>query len=128
MECEFLMHSLKIKDTSSLAIFSYSLFTLPDSPACACDVQILIVLMVIAVGIFEIDTSNWIPFAPNGYGAVITGVTVVFFAYVGFDAVANSAEESKNPQVNFSSSQESGHFLGLIISTIWNIIEGSILE
>lgn len=82
--------------------------------------------MVIAVGIFEIDTSNWIPFAPNGYGAVITGVTVVFFAYVGFDAVANSAEESKNPQVNphvkISSSQESGHFLGLIISTIWNII------
>lgn len=78
--------------------------------------------MVIAVGVFEIDTSNWIPFAPNGYGAVITGVTVVFFAYVGFDAVANSAEESKNPQVNFGFSQESGHFLGLLIYTIWNII------
>lgn len=87
-------------------------------------VQIIIVVMVIAVGIFEIDTSNWVPFAPNGYGPVITGATVVFFAYVGFDAVANSAEESKNPQVNVSSSQESGHFLGLIISMIWISISG----
>ena len=55
--------------------------------------------MVIAVGSFEVDTSNWTPFAPNGLTAVVTGATVVFFAYVGFDAVANSAEESKNPQV-----------------------------
>ena len=55
--------------------------------------------MVIAVGSFEVDTSNWTPFAPNDLTAVITGATVVFFAYVGFDAVANSAEESKNPQV-----------------------------
>lgn len=55
--------------------------------------------MVIAVGSFKVDTSNWTPFAPNGLAAVITGATVVFFAYVGFDAVANSAEESKNPQV-----------------------------
>jgi len=60
--------------------------------------KIVIVLMVIAVGSFEVDTSNWTPFAPNGLAAVITGTTVVFFAYVGFDAVANSAEESKNPQ------------------------------
>lgn len=36
---------------------------------------------------------------PNGFKAVLTGATVVFFAYVGFDAVANSAEESKRPQV-----------------------------
>ncbi|KAG0589145.1 hypothetical protein M758_2G248900 [Ceratodon purpureus] len=60
--------------------------------------KIVIVLMVIAVGSFEVETSNWTPFAPNGLTAVITGATVVFFAYVGFDAVANSAEESKNPQ------------------------------
>lgn len=56
-------------------------------------------LMVIAVGSFEVDTSNWTPFTPNGLTPVITGATVVFFAYVGFDAVANSAEECKNPQV-----------------------------
>lgn len=45
------------------------------------------------------DVSNWSPFTPYGFKAVVTGATVVFFAYVGFDAVANSAEESKMPQV-----------------------------
>ncbi|XP_021755249.1 cationic amino acid transporter 9, chloroplastic-like [Chenopodium quinoa] len=60
--------------------------------------KVVIVIIVIISGAFKVDVSNWSPFAPNGYGAVLTGATVVFFAYVGFDAVANSAEESKNPQ------------------------------
>ncbi|XP_043716511.1 cationic amino acid transporter 9, chloroplastic-like isoform X2 [Telopea speciosissima] len=60
--------------------------------------KIIIVLLVIVVGSFKVDVSNWSPFAPNGFKAVMTGATVVFFAYVGFDAVANSAEESKKPQ------------------------------
>ncbi|XAR63251.1 hypothetical protein NMG60_11023126 [Bertholletia excelsa] len=60
--------------------------------------KVVIVLFVILVGAFEVDVSNWSPFAPNGFKAVLTGATVVFFAYVGFDAVANSAEESKRPQ------------------------------
>lgn len=50
------------------------------------------------MGAFEVDVSNWSPFAPKGVKAIFTGATVVFFAYVGFDAVANSAEESKRPQ------------------------------
>lgn len=53
------------------------------------------------MGAFEVDVSNWSPFAPNGIRPIFTGATVVFFAYVGFDAVANSAEESKKPQVFF---------------------------
>lgn len=61
--------------------------------------QVVIVIVVIIIGAFKVDVSNWTPFAPNGYKAVFTGATVVFFAYVGFDAVANSAEESKRPQV-----------------------------
>ncbi|KAK9142875.1 hypothetical protein Syun_012275 [Stephania yunnanensis] len=60
--------------------------------------KVVIVLFVIAVGAFKVDVSNWSPFAPNGFKAVVTGATVVFFAYVGFDAVANSAEEAKRPQ------------------------------
>ncbi|XP_020247110.1 cationic amino acid transporter 9, chloroplastic [Asparagus officinalis] len=60
--------------------------------------KVLIVVFVVLVGAFEVDVSNWSPFAPNGIKAVVTGATVVFFAYVGFDAVANSAEESKRPQ------------------------------
>ncbi|CAL1388808.1 unnamed protein product [Linum trigynum] len=60
--------------------------------------KIVIVIIVIFVGAFEVDVANWTPFAPNGIKAIFTGATVVFFAYVGFDAVANSAEESKRPQ------------------------------
>ncbi|XP_023547714.1 cationic amino acid transporter 9, chloroplastic-like isoform X2 [Cucurbita pepo subsp. pepo] len=60
--------------------------------------KVIIVVCVIFVGAFEVDVSNWSPFTPNGFHAVLTGATVVFFAYVGFDAVANSAEESKSPR------------------------------
>lgn len=56
-------------------------------------------IIVIIAGAFEVDVSNWSPFAPKGVKEILTGATVVFFAYVGFDAVANSAEESKRPQV-----------------------------
>ncbi|XP_051132807.1 cationic amino acid transporter 9, chloroplastic [Andrographis paniculata] len=60
--------------------------------------KVAIVVVVVIVGAFEVDTSNWTPFAPNGLKSILTGATVVFFSYVGFDAVANSAEESKRPQ------------------------------
>ncbi|XP_047081819.1 cationic amino acid transporter 9, chloroplastic-like [Lolium rigidum] len=60
--------------------------------------KIVIVIVVVFAGVFEVDVSNWSPFMPNGFKAVVTGSTVVFFAYVGFDAVANSAEEAKRPQ------------------------------
>lgn len=60
--------------------------------------KIAIVLLVIISGAFEIDTSNWTPFAPNGFKEIVVGATVVFFAYVGFDAVANSAEECRKPK------------------------------
>ncbi|KAH7519686.1 hypothetical protein FEM48_Zijuj08G0063500 [Ziziphus jujuba var. spinosa] len=60
--------------------------------------KVVIVIIVICVGAFEVDVSNWTPFSPNGSKAILTGATVVFFSYVGFDAVANSAEESRRPQ------------------------------
>ncbi|KAL5999318.1 Cationic amino acid transporter 9, chloroplastic [Asimina triloba] len=61
--------------------------------------EVTIVVIVIIVGAFKVDVSNWSPFAPNGFKAIVSGATVVFFAYVGFDAVANSAEECKRPQI-----------------------------
>ncbi|HEY6142439.1 MAG TPA: amino acid permease [Flavobacterium sp.] len=61
-------------------------------------VKLFIVLLVIAVGVFYIDTANWNPFAPNGVGGVLKGVSAVFFAYIGFDAISTTAEECKNPQ------------------------------
>ncbi|ERN00205.1 hypothetical protein AMTR_s00111p00097580 [Amborella trichopoda] len=60
--------------------------------------KVLIILLVILIGAFEVDISNWSPFAPNGYKAIITGSTVVAYAYAGYDSIASSAEESKRPQ------------------------------
>ena len=61
-------------------------------------VKLCIILLVIAVGVFYVDTNNWNPFAPNGVGGVLKGVSAVFFAYIGFDAISTTAEECKNPQ------------------------------
>jgi basic amino acid/polyamine antiporter, APA family len=60
--------------------------------------KMLVVLAVIVVGAFYVDTSNWHPFLPNGFGGVMAGVSSVFFAYIGFDALSTTAEECKNPQ------------------------------
>jgi amino acid transporter len=61
-------------------------------------VKLAIILLVIAVGIFYVDVENWNPFAPNGIGGILKGVSAVFFAYIGFDAISTTAEECKNPQ------------------------------
>lgn len=61
-------------------------------------VKLCIVLLVIAVGIGYVDTDNWHPFAPNGVSGVLKGVSAVFFAYIGFDAISTTAEECKDPQ------------------------------
>lgn len=61
-------------------------------------VKLCIVLLVIAVGIFYVDVDNWHPFAPNGVTGVLKGVSAVFFAYIGFDAISTTAEECKDPQ------------------------------
>ena len=55
-------------------------------------------LLVIAVGVFYVNSDNWNPFLPNGIGGVLKGVSAVFFAYIGFDAISTTAEECKNPQ------------------------------
>ena len=61
-------------------------------------VKLSIIGLVIAVGLGYIDIDNWTPFMPNGFGGVMAGVSAVFFAYIGFDAVSTLAEESKDPQ------------------------------
>jgi APA family basic amino acid/polyamine antiporter len=61
-------------------------------------VKLVIIALVVAVGIFHIDLDNWTPFLPNGFGGVMAGVSAVFFAYIGFDAVSTLAEECRDPQ------------------------------
>ncbi|KAA9331306.1 amino acid permease [Hymenobacter busanensis] len=60
--------------------------------------KMTVVLIVIVVGAFYVKTGNWTPFAPNGVGGVLKGVSAVFFAYIGFDAISTTAEECNNPQ------------------------------
>ncbi len=60
--------------------------------------KIGIILLVIFLGAFYVDPKNWSPFAPNGVTGVLKGVSAVFFAYIGFDALSTTAEECKNPR------------------------------
>jgi basic amino acid/polyamine antiporter, APA family len=59
--------------------------------------KLAVIFMVIIVGAFFVNTANWHPFMPNGFGGVMTGVSAVFFAYIGFDALSTTAEECKDP-------------------------------
>lgn len=60
--------------------------------------KIGIILLVIFLGLNYVHPSNWSPFAPNGVAGVLKGVSAVFFAYIGFDALSTTAEECKNPR------------------------------
>jgi basic amino acid/polyamine antiporter, APA family len=86
-------------------------------------VKLCIILLVIAVGVFYVDTDNWIPFSPNGVGGVLKGVSAVFFAYIGFDAISTTAEECKNPQRDLPR----GMMWAIIICTILYIFIALVL-
>lgn len=60
--------------------------------------KLIVILLVIAVGAFYVHPDNWVPFAPNGFKGVMAGVSAVFFAYIGFDALSTAAEECKDPR------------------------------
>jgi amino acid transporter len=81
-------------------------------------IKLAIIALVIVVGAFYIDIDNWTPFMPNGFGGVMGGVSAVFFAYIGFDAVSTLAEESKNPQRDLPR----GMIYSLVICTVVYII------
>lgn len=61
-------------------------------------IKLAVILLVLSVGVFYVDVRNWDPFAPNGVSGILKGVSAVFFAYIGFDAISTTAEECKNPQ------------------------------
>ncbi len=77
-------------------------------------IKLLIILLVIAFGIFYVSVENWQPFMPNGITGVLKGVSAVFFAYIGFDAISTTAEECKNPQKDLPK----GMMYSIIISTV----------
>jgi APA family basic amino acid/polyamine antiporter len=61
-------------------------------------VKCLIVFFFIIYGMGFVNTANWVPFAPGGFVGIMGGAAIVFFSFIGFDAVSSTAEEAKNPQ------------------------------
>lgn len=85
--------------------------------------KIIILLLIIGVGTFYVDTGNWSPFAPHGVSGVMKGVAAVFFAYIGFDAISTTAEECKRPQKDLPRAM----LLSLLISTILYVLISLVL-
>ena len=63
-------------------------------------IKLAVIFMFIFAGMFYVKPENWTPFMPNGFEGVISGAFIIFFAYIGFDAISTAAEETKNPQRN----------------------------
>jgi len=85
--------------------------------------KITIVVAVIAIGFFYVTPANWHPFMPNGFGGVMKGVSGVFFAYIGFDAISTTAEECRDPQRDLPR----GMIYSLIICTVLYILIAIVL-
>jgi len=81
-------------------------------------IKLAVILLVIIAGAFYVSPVNWHPFMPNGFSGVLSGVSAVFFAYIGFDAISTTAEECKNPQRDLPRAM----FNTLIICTVLYII------
>lgn len=86
-------------------------------------IKLAVVGLFIALGISHVEPANWTPFMPYGWSGVFTGASVIFFAYIGFDAVSTAAEEVKNPQKDLPR----GIILSLVICTILYIVVSAIL-
>ena len=90
-------------------------------------IKIVVLVLVALVGFWFIfsngTTSNWTPFLPNGMGGVLKGVSAVFFAYIGFDAISTTAEECANPQRDLPK----GMIYSLIICTIIYIVTALVI-
>jgi APA family basic amino acid/polyamine antiporter len=86
-------------------------------------VKLIVLALFIVMGSQHINQANYHPFAPNGFTGIHQGAAIVFFAYIGFDAISTAAEETKNPQRNLPI----GILGGLAICTVIYIVIGYVL-
>jgi basic amino acid/polyamine antiporter, APA family len=86
-------------------------------------IKLAALALFMAVGLMNLQPSNYTPFAPNGFTGIHQGAAIVFFAYIGFDAISTAAEETRNPQRNLPI----GILGGLAICTVIYVIVGFVL-
>ena len=86
-------------------------------------IKIVAVLFFLVAGVWYVEPTNWSPFMPYAWSGVMTGAAVVFFAYIGFDAVSTTAEEAKNP----SRDLPIGIIASLIICTVLYVAVSGVL-
>jgi APA family basic amino acid/polyamine antiporter len=86
-------------------------------------VKLIVLAIFVGFGVTHLHAANYTPFAPNGWRGIHQGAAIVFFAYIGFDAISTAAEETKNPQRNLPI----GILGGLAICTVIYIIIGFVL-
>ena len=86
-------------------------------------VKLAALALFIGVGLTAINPEHYTPFAPNGFTGIHQGAAIVFFAYIGFDAISTAAEETRNPQRNLPV----GILGGLAVCTVIYVIVGIVL-
>ena len=86
-------------------------------------IKLIAITIFIAVGATHLNPANYHPFAPNGFTGIHQGAAIVFFAYIGFDAISTAAEETRDPQRNLPI----GILGGLAICTLIYVIVGAVL-
>ena len=86
-------------------------------------VKLGVIALFVLAGMFYVRPENWTPFAPNGFEGVFMGAFIIFFAYIGFDALATAAEECKNPQKDLPI----GILGSLIVTTIVYVLVALVL-
>jgi len=86
-------------------------------------IKLLVLGLFIVAGLTHIEPTNYHPFVPNGWRGIHQGAAIVFFAYIGFDAISTAAEETKNPQRNLPI----GILGGLAICTLVYVVVGAVL-
>jgi APA family basic amino acid/polyamine antiporter len=85
--------------------------------------KIAVIILVILIGFFFVKTANWHPFLPNGFTGVLKGVSAVFYAYIGFDAISTTAEECTDAQRDLPK----GMIYSLVICTVLYILIALVL-
>ena len=86
-------------------------------------IKLAVVVFFIAFGAFMVNPPNWNPILPNGFSGVMSGAAIVFFAFIGFDAVSTTAEETRNPQRDMPI----GMIASLVICTVLYVLMSGVL-